>query len=77
MPVTLEQIEEKLKSEFSGDSWIINDLAGDNNHYELILTSKKFIGKSRVEQQRMVNSCLKELLAYDLHALKLTTKIPE
>ncbi|AZL15178.1 BolA family protein [Rickettsiales endosymbiont of Stachyamoeba lipophora] len=75
MPVSKEYLDDKLKIYFGNEaSWEIIDLAGDNDHYELIITSTKFTNKPRVIQHKMVNDALKECLGGQLHALKITTK---
>ena len=58
----------------------ITDLAGDGNHYAAEVIDESFRGKNRVQQQRIVYSALKGKMDGsngELHALALTTKIPE
>ena len=58
----------------------IQDLAGDNNHWAATVIDESFRGKNRVQQQRMVNAALKEILEGNnapLHALALTTRAPD
>lgn len=75
MAVAPNIIEESLRAYFGDNaSWILKDLIGDNDHYDLVITSELFVGKSLVAQHQMVNEALKELLVNDLHALKITTK---
>ena len=55
------------------------DLAGDNNHWKAVITSKAFIGKNRVQQHQMVYAALQGKMdgAHgELHALALETRIP-
>jgi len=53
-------------------------LAGDGDHYEAIVVSAAFAGKSRVQQHQLVYGALKEdLLSGTLHALALKTFTPE
>ena len=51
---------------------------GDGEHFEAILVSSGFVGKSRVQRQQMVNALL---LPYfdsgELHALSMKTLTPE
>ena len=59
---------------------VIRDLAGDNNHYAATVIDESFRGKNRVQQQRMVNAALAEILDgpnAPLHALALTTHAPD
>jgi len=55
------------------------DLAGDNNHWKAVITSKAFIGVNRVKQHQMVYAALKGKMDGadgELHALALETRIP-
>lgn len=54
----------------------ITDLAGDGDHYAARVTSESFRGKSRLAQQRAVYAALGERMGGLLHALQLTTAIP-
>ena len=59
---------------------IINDLAGDGNHFAAEVIDESFRGKNRVQQQRAVYAALKEQMEGSngaLHALALTTKAPD
>ena len=51
---------------------------GDGEHFEAILVSSIFVGKSRVQRQQMVNSLLKPHFdSGELHALSMKTITPE
>ena len=52
---------------------IIEDLAGDENHYSATIKSKVFAGKSRIEQHKLVYKALKGKMGNELHALALNT----
>ena len=51
----------------------IQDLAGDENHYSATIKSKAFIGKSKIEQHKLVYKALKGKMGNELHALALNT----
>mgnify|MGYP003993687375 FL=1 len=51
----------------------IEDLAGDENHYSATIKSKIFIGKSKIEQHKLVYKALKGKMGNELHALALNT----
>jgi BolA protein len=46
------------------------------SHFTVELVSTAFIGRSRVERQRMVNEALKDLLAARVHALGIRALAP-
>ena len=51
---------------------------GDGEHFEAILVSEQFVGKSRVARQQLVNAILKPYFDRgELHALSMKTLTPE
>jgi|TARA_B110000090_G_C12987891_1_gene295446 stress-induced morphogen len=80
MAMQAKDIESLIRETFSEAIIIITDLAGDGNHYAAEVTDASFIGKNRVQQHRAVYTALRGKMdgAHgELHALALTTKIPD
>ena len=80
MPVAASEIERLILETFPNAQVEIQDLAGDNNHWAATVIDESFRGKNRVQQQRMVNAALKDILEGQnapLHALALTTRAPD
>jgi stress-induced morphogen len=80
MPMQAQEIEDLIRESFPAAKITITDLAGDGNHYAAEVTDESFRGKNRVQQQRAVYAALKGKLdgsRGELHALALTTKIPD
>ena len=80
MPVPASEIERLILATFPDAKVEIRDLAGDGNHYAATVVDESFRGKNRVQQQRMVNAALAEILQGQnapLHALALTTSAPD
>jgi acid stress-induced BolA-like protein IbaG/YrbA len=51
---------------------------GDGRHFEAVIVSACFVGKSRVQRQQAVNALLRSLFDSDeLHALSMKTLTPE
>ena len=50
--------------------------AGES-HFSLMIESAAFIGKSRVERQRIVYAALGDLLQERVHALSITAREPQ
>ena len=50
--------------------------AGES-HFNLVIESAAFTGKSRVERQRMVHAALGDLLDERVHALSITAREPQ
>ena len=76
MPMVAEDIEAMIREAFPDAKIVINDLAGDGDHYGANIVSSAFIGKSRVQQHQMVYAALKGKMGGELHALALQTSAP-
>ena len=51
---------------------------GDGRHFEALIVSSEFVGKSRVQRQQRINALLKPYFDTDeLHALSMQTMTPE
>ncbi len=55
----------------------ITDLAGDGDHYAAKVTSATFAGMPRVRQHQAVYAALGGRMGGVLHALQLTTAVPD
>jgi len=73
MSLKLEEIKNLIKEAIPDAEIIIQDLAGDENHYSATIKSKIFNGKSKIEQHKMVYKSLKGKMGNELHALSLNT----
>ena len=73
MTMTKNEIQTLIQNSISNASVIIEDLRGDNNHYSATIVSKSFIGKTKIEQHKLVYKALKGKMGNDLHALALNT----
>ena len=73
MTLKIEEIKSLIKEFLPDAEIIIEDLAGDENHYSATIKSKVFAGKSRIEQHKLVYKALKGKMGNELHALALNT----
>jgi len=73
MGLKLDEIKDLIKESMPDAEITIQDLAGDNNHYSATIKSKKFVGKSKIDQHKMVYKALKGKMGDQLHALALNT----
>jgi stress-induced morphogen len=76
MPMPAAEIERLIKAKLPDAEVTIQDLAGDGDHYQAIVVSKAFKGKSRVQQHQMVYEALGGQMGGALHALALQTSAP-
>ena len=74
MAMDLKEIEKFIKEAMPDASIEIQDLAGDGNHYSATIASSLFVGKSKIEQHKMVYNSLKGRMGNELHALAIKTK---
>lgn len=77
MPMEASEIELLIKAAFPDARVQIQDLAGDGDHYAATVVAEAFRGKSRVQQHQMVYGALKGQMGGVLHALALTTSVPD
>jgi stress-induced morphogen len=76
MPMAASQLEAELRAAFPDAEIVIEDLAGDGDHYRAKITSETFTGVSRVRQHQLVYAALKGKVGGELHALALETGSP-
>ena len=74
MAMNLKEIEKLIKESIPDALVEIQDLAGDGNHYSATISSSVFIGKSKIEQHKIVYASLKGKMGNELHALAIKTK---
>jgi len=77
MPMQAEEIETMIRQAIPDAAVEITDLAGDGDHYAARVVSESFRGQSRVVQQRRVYDALGGRMGGVLHALQLTTGVPD
>ena len=73
MPIAKKELEQLLREKFPQAQIEVIALVDDDNHYSVTIIDKIFTGKTRIEQHKMVNVALKEILGDVLHAMQLKT----
>jgi acid stress-induced BolA-like protein IbaG/YrbA len=53
------------------------EVVGDGQHFEALIVSPAFRGKSRVQQHQLVYRALGERMREEIHALSMQTFTPE
>tara|TARA_B100001063_G_C16540810_1_gene441156 strand:- start:256 stop:486 length:231 start_codon:yes stop_codon:yes gene_type:complete len=74
MPLPIEDIKKLIKESLPDAIIEIEDLMGDNNHYQATIKSSKFNNLSKIEQHKLVYKSLKGKMGNELHALSLNTE---
>lgn len=76
MGMAAQEIEDLIRAGIPDADVTITDLAGDGDHYAAHVVSASFAGKPRVAQHKAVYAALGGRMGGQLHALQLTTAVP-
>ena len=76
MPMSAADLESELRGAFPDAEIVIEDLAGDGDHYRARIVAPAFAGLTRVRQHQLVYAALKGKMGGALHALALETSAP-
>jgi len=72
------EIESVLQQALTDCTVNVQDLTGGGDHFQVLVISPAFEGKSLVEQHQLVYAALKESMGNDsIHALALKTLTPQ
>jgi len=72
--VTPESIQTSI---VQGMSTLHLSVTGDGQHFEAVVVSEEFAGKSRVQRHQRVYQALGERMREEIHALSMKTLTPE
>ncbi len=53
------------------------EVSGDGHHWEAVIVSSAFRGKSKVQQHQLVYAALGDRMREEIHALSMKTLTPE
>ena len=53
------------------------EVAGDGQHFQALVVSNAFAGKSRIQRHQLVYAALGERMREEIHALSMKTLTPE
>ena len=76
MAMPAAEIEALIRAALPDAEVTIADLAGDGDHYAAHVVSREFAGKPRIAQHKLVYAALGDRMGGLLHALQLTTAVP-
>ncbi len=74
MAISAEKLHSILEQNFKNAKIKITDLAGDQDHYSLDITSDLFKGIPLFKQHKLVKSALSQVLKKELHAITIKTR---
>ena len=72
--VTPESIEQGIAAGIACEHV---QVVGDGQHFQALVVSSKFLGKSRVQRHQMVYAALGDRMREEVHALSMQTLTPE
>ncbi len=72
-----EEIREKILQAMPEAQVEIQDMTGTMDHFQALVVSPQFQGKTMVEQHQLVYRALGDLMREAIHALALKTYTPE
>ncbi|MDZ4212219.1 MAG: BolA/IbaG family iron-sulfur metabolism protein [Methylotenera sp.] len=73
--LSAQQLENYITQHLSCEH--IKVLGDDGTHFEAVIVSAAFIGKSMVQQHQLVYSALGDRMRSEIHALSMKTYTPE
>lgn len=72
--LTPEQVKSYIRENLACDHV---DVLGDGQHFEAVIVSPEFRGKSRIQQHQVVFRALGDRMREEIHALSMRTFTPE
>ena len=72
--VTPESIQKSIEQ---GMATLHLSVTGDGQHFEAIVVSEEFAGKSRVQRHQRVYQALGDRMREEIHALSMKTLTPQ
>ena len=72
--VTPEQVRSYIQDSLPCDHV---EVVGDGHHFEAVIVSPEFRGKSRLQQHQAVYRALGDRMREEIHALSMKTLTPE
>lgn len=73
--LSAQQLESYITEHLSCD--YIKVLGDDGTHFEAVIVSPSFVGKSMVQQHQLVYAALGDRMRAEIHALSMKTLTPE
>ena len=72
--VTSESIQRNIEQGMTHSYLTVN---GDGTHFEAVVVSEEFVGKSRIQRHQRVYQTLGDRMRNEIHALSMKTYTPQ
>ena len=76
MPTT-DEIKHRIEAALPDATAQVEDWTGGGDHFRATVVSSAFAGLSRIQQHRLVYDVFGAEIGGPIHALSLTTRVPE
>ncbi len=73
MPLEVQQM---ITAALPGAHVEVEDMRGTGDHFDILVVSEAFRGKSLIEQHKLVFSILEPEMDKGIHAVQLKTRVP-
>ena len=74
--LSTSQVETMIEQGFGQANATVTDMTGTGDHFDAVVVSPDFEGRSLIQQHQMVYAALGDAMKGPVHALKLTTMTP-
>lgn len=76
--ISPDEITTLIQAELPDAQVQVQDLTGGGDHYQVVVVSDRFAGKSLIQQHQLVYGAVRKAMATDqIHALALKTYTPQ
>lgn len=75
--IQVEEIEKRIAQAMPEAEVVVQDLTGTSDHFQALVISDAFDGKTMIQQHQMVYQALGDLMKEAIHALAIKTFTPE
>ncbi len=75
--LSTEDVKKLIEDAIPDSDVQVGDLTGTSDHFDVVVTSPAFAGKTRIEQHKMIHRALGEHLTTTIHAVQIKTRVPE
>ena len=75
--IPASELQRLLTENLSASKVEVKDLTGTSDHFEALVVSEAFAGKTLIERHRLVYAALGDRMKADVHALTLRTLTPD
>lgn len=76
--ITPDQVSAMIQAGLPDASVQVQDLTGGGDHYQVVVVSSQFEGRSLVQQHQLVYKAVREAMSSEaIHALALKTYTPD